>query len=938
MGTSGRVLAWLIAVSCAPVGLSAAAAAVEQSAEVLGRYETLELTVTGYYTTFGDVPWDHWAFGEVAACTAAGLVAGFPDGTYRPTVVVSRDQMAVFIARGLAGGDAGVPEATGEPTFRDVSPDHWAFRYIEYAAAMDIVRGYDDATYRPTLAVDRGQMAVFVARAMARPTGEAGLADYEPTAITFADVTPTGSWSWCYKHVEYIAEAGVAGGYDDGRYHPERLCSRDQMAVFVTRALGLGWPYDNPFDPAQVDLVAEFRTPSGAVILVPGFYHTPYERSRGQWGEEVLTRAGPGLFRVRFSPNEDPGVYTYRVVTSDPRGTRELGSGSFTVTESPHPGFIRRSARAPRYFEFDSGAPYFPIGLNMCWPRAQGTYDYDVWMASLAEHGGNYIRLWLVNEWNPLGLENRAGAGPGNGLGRYSQEAAWRIDYLLDLAERLGIKVLMCIDSFNSLDAQGIYGNWHLSPYNAANGGPCQHPREFFTHEEAKRLFRQRLRYLVARWGHSPAVLAWEFWNEVDIVTAYDSAAVAAWHAEMARYLRELDPWDHLITTSFARTEGDPAVDGLPEMDFVQSHNYGSADVASTISRYSADKAAAYGKPHFFGEFGTDVFGEGNTSDPQGLHLHNGLWSAMLSGDAGTAMLWWWDSYVHPRNLYPRFAALAAFADGVDWPGEDHQPAHIGPLRFLPAQEPSSYPSLTIEPTCESWQDRAPCNQPHEYTVDNDGSVTNLELLSRVQHGLVNHPNKHNPATFQVTYPGDGTFEVIVHGVSGWGGAALRIYLNGSQALAAEFPDELPDDHETMHQYDGAYAIDVPAGAHTILVENTGTDWFLVSYRLTNYITVPNLRVLGLANETSALLWVQNRENTWWNLAHGVSPAPCGAAEIELRGITPGDYDIEQWDTRAGAVTDVVSSTSADGTLVITTPAGLTSDVAYKIRRRPAAP
>jgi hypothetical protein len=41
-------------------------------------------------------------------------------------------------------------------------------------------------------------------------------------------------------YVEYIAGQGVTHGYPDGSYHPEVTCTRDQMAVYVARAFGLG--------------------------------------------------------------------------------------------------------------------------------------------------------------------------------------------------------------------------------------------------------------------------------------------------------------------------------------------------------------------------------------------------------------------------------------------------------------------------------------------------------------------------------------------------------------------------------------------------------------------------------------------------------------------------------------------------------------------------
>jgi len=733
-----------------------------------------------------------------------------------------------------------------------------------------------------------------------------------------------------------IVLCGALAANDAGAARPAGKVYQSASALGLFQRIELTVPlpgvYQNPYDPSQVDVHAVIRTPSRRRITVPGFYYQPYARSRDADNGEVLTAAGSPVFKVRFAGGE-VGRYRYEVRVKDAAGDRRLASGTFSIGISNSGGYVRRSA-SPYYFRLDSGAPYFPIGENVCWPGGGGTYDYDGWMTQLAGHGGNYLRLWLINEWNKLGLEHLSlSPGDGSGLGRYDQQAAWRIDYILDLAERLGIRALLCVDSFNSLDADGIYGNWSRYPYNQANGGPCATPPEFFTNAEAKRFFQQRLRYLVARWGYSTSVFAWEFWNEVDIITGYDSAAVAAWHQEMARCLRSIDPWAHLITTSFGDTTGDPAVDSLPELDFVQSHSYGSKDIAGTVSSVSLDKTSKYGKPHYFGEFGVDVMGEGNSGDPDGIHLHNGLWSAVHSRSAATAMLWWWDSYVEPHHLYYHFTPIAAYVTGVDWPKENYAPAPVS-LRYVPGQEPGTYSNLLIEAPSESWGDGSAFNQPHTCDVGTDGSVTNLDVLSRVQHGVVNHLNWHNPVTFNVNYPTAGAFEVIVSGVSGYGGAALSVPLDDVQVLTADFGDTLPDNYETIHQYDGAYAIDVPAGPHTIVVENTGADWFYVSYRLTNYLTGPNLRVLALSNPTSALVWVQNKDHTWWNHRSGMSPQPVNPSEVTLSGFQPGTYRIEQWDTYAGAATRITTYTSSDGAVVITTPAALTTDLAYKIRKQ----
>jgi hypothetical protein len=189
---------------------------------------------------FADVPPDYWAYTGVTACYDVDLVAGYSDDTYRPALSVSRDQMAVYVSRALAGNDQNVPEGPDLASFADVAPNYWAYRYIEYAKDRQIALGFPDGLFHPAEAVNRGQMAVFVARLLAEPAGEAGLAGYVPPQTPrFSDVGPSGAWSWCYKHVEYIAEKGVTSGYPDGTYHPEVTCTRDQLAEFLARGLGL---------------------------------------------------------------------------------------------------------------------------------------------------------------------------------------------------------------------------------------------------------------------------------------------------------------------------------------------------------------------------------------------------------------------------------------------------------------------------------------------------------------------------------------------------------------------------------------------------------------------------------------------------------------------------------------------------------------------------
>jgi len=137
---------------------------------------------------FPDVPAKHWAAPEIKACVDHGVVQGYPDGKYWPGNIVTRDQMAVFMANALKFG---LPTVT-KPPFLDVPKDHWAAKYIKACADHHIVQGYEDGNYVPGREVTREQIAVFVYRGFIQPSG-APVALAGPAVKELAD-TLDGPW------------------------------------------------------------------------------------------------------------------------------------------------------------------------------------------------------------------------------------------------------------------------------------------------------------------------------------------------------------------------------------------------------------------------------------------------------------------------------------------------------------------------------------------------------------------------------------------------------------------------------------------------------------------------------------------------------------------------------------------------------------------------
>lgn len=111
--------------------------------------------------TFSDVPTNHPFAEEIEWAASEGIVTGLPDGTFRPTTVVTRGAIAAVLSR-AAGGPPFEEPAT--PTFADVPSSHTFFDEIEWAAARGIVTGFADGTYQPGSAVTRQSMAAYLFR------------------------------------------------------------------------------------------------------------------------------------------------------------------------------------------------------------------------------------------------------------------------------------------------------------------------------------------------------------------------------------------------------------------------------------------------------------------------------------------------------------------------------------------------------------------------------------------------------------------------------------------------------------------------------------------------------------------------------------------------------------------------------------------------------
>ena len=440
--------------------------------------------------------------------------------------------------------------------------------------------------------------------------------------------------------------------------------------------------YANPFDTSEVEVGAEFETPGGNTVHVDAFYGRDYYRRVDEAGERLVPQAAP-YWRVRFAPHV-PGQYRYRLTIRDRHGKAEWGPGVFEARPGKRPGFIRVSKKDFRYFEHDDGTLFFPLGHNTRSPfdtrmdkqfpwrqrRPKGTAVYGRYFRKMAENGENMAEVWMA-AWS-LGLEWVPRWRGYHGIGQYNMMHAWELDRVIEEAERNKLYLNLVIHNHGKFSAW-CDEEWAHNPFNAKNGGYLHSPDDYFTDPRALRSFRRLMRYTIARWGHSTSVMAWALWSELDLVGAkqkppvYKTQAVVDWHSLMGRALKEMDPYDHMVTTHVCGdyTHQNPDINALPEIDFSAVdayHNSANPVYIVDLMRRTAVHNAVFKKPVLITEFGGSPFGQDVRHLEQSLHA--GIWGG-LAVPVGGPMLWWWQ-LIDEENLYPVFAAARRFIQGED--------------------------------------------------------------------------------------------------------------------------------------------------------------------------------------------------------------------------------------------------------------------------------
>lgn len=427
--------------------------------------------------------------------------------------------------------------------------------------------------------------------------------------------------------------------------------------------------YQNPYDPDDLDLWAEFTAPSGKKWKIWGFYN------RSSWSEQWM---------IRFAPTET-GAWRYVVKVHDREGVAESKPGTFEAVESKHHGFINIAANR-RYLQYADGSPFYGVGMwyNDGYELSLQGKITEAGLDNLREHGANLISFYSTP------LETM-----GTGLGRYDQDRAARLDQIFEWCEQRDMAISWNI-WFHAYFSEAVWGRgsarYRENPYRLITSAD-----QFFSSDEAWRYNEKLLRYMVARWGYSRSLFLWFAVDEINGTEGWSKGGAQVseqWCQRLHDWLKANDPYGRPTTGTRSGGIDQWWPDGYKIFDIAARELYeaqghpmphgGKVDWINenplkfsylNYAKQTQNLWNGFNKPAMIGECGADhTYYEPGTPGYLAMY-HNALWVSLANG-LTMSPLWWANGgpSIHDSVVTGTMLYFASFVGDIDFVNTSWQP------------------------------------------------------------------------------------------------------------------------------------------------------------------------------------------------------------------------------------------------------------------------
>ncbi len=165
---------------------------------------------------------DHWAKDYIGALTKRGVFKGYADGSYKPDMSITREEIAVALTRAL-GLEEEAKKAAAVSFNDSTNIAAWANDAVNLMVKNGVFKGYDDGEFKPQRIISREEIVAVIIRLFRT--------NLSSSALDYTDKDDVGEWARGY--LEKASSLSIVTGYPDGSFQPAKAITRGEAAKIL---------------------------------------------------------------------------------------------------------------------------------------------------------------------------------------------------------------------------------------------------------------------------------------------------------------------------------------------------------------------------------------------------------------------------------------------------------------------------------------------------------------------------------------------------------------------------------------------------------------------------------------------------------------------------------------------------------------------------------
>ena len=222
---------------------------------VLAAFAMMINPANAFYTDMDD---NHWAYQSIKFLTEVGVVVGYPDGTYKPDIPVTRAEFASMAIKALGQESTDVAQ---DIHFDDITPEFWAYDVIRKAVYFDLIPDSKGESYRPFDSVTRAEAINIAVNALTTNQISQDKAE-DIISKSYGDYTQMPAWFLMAAAKAHILDLVVVMPGHEGRLEANRPANRAEVAMILYKMM-----QEAKLNPnAKLAEVMQKRTAEGYIV------------------------------------------------------------------------------------------------------------------------------------------------------------------------------------------------------------------------------------------------------------------------------------------------------------------------------------------------------------------------------------------------------------------------------------------------------------------------------------------------------------------------------------------------------------------------------------------------------------------------------------------------------------------------------------------------